>query len=63
MKLIHKTLIISTLSFNLFAQSGEEKHLKNIRQLTFGGNNAEAYFSRNDKFISYQSDNTQWGLQ
>ena len=26
--------------------SGPEPHLKNIRQLTFGGENAEAYFSR-----------------
>ena len=24
-----------------------EKHLRNIRQLTFGGNNAESYFSLN----------------
>jgi len=30
----------------------EEKHLKNIRQLTFGGDNAEAYFSfDNDKLV------------
>ncbi len=31
---------------------GEERHLKNIRQLTFGGQNAEAYFSfAGDKLI------------
>lgn len=40
-----------------------EKHLKNIRQLTFGGNNAEAYFSRDDRYISFQSDNPKWGLE
>jgi TolB protein len=31
-----------------------EKHLANIRQLTFGGQNAEAYFSADDKYLSFQ---------
>ena len=34
-----------------------EKHLKNIKRLTFGGNNAEAYWSFNGKYLSFQSDN------
>ena len=33
---------------------GEEKHLRNVRQLTFGGQNAEAYFSADDKMLSFQ---------
>lgn len=33
-----------------------EVHLRNIRQLTFGGNNAEAYFSFDDKQLTFQSD-------
>ena len=33
----------------------EEKHLRNIRQLTFSGENAEAYFSADDKMITFQS--------
>lgn len=33
---------------------GEERHLRNIRQLTFGGNNAEAYFSRSGKQVIFQ---------
>jgi len=33
-----------------------EAHLKNIRQLTFGGNNAEAYWSFDNKQIIFQSD-------
>ncbi len=33
---------------------GEETHLSNVRQLTFGGDNAEAYFSFNGKMITYQ---------
>lgn len=60
--MLKKLLLLSFVSLAALAQQ-EEKHLKNIRQLTFGGNNAEAYFSRDDKQISYQSDNTQWGLQ
>jgi len=31
-----------------------ERHLHNIRQLTFGGNNAEAYFSRSGKQLIFQ---------
>ncbi len=41
----------------------EEKHFKNVRQLTFGGDNAEAYWSFDGKMISFQSNNKQWGLQ
>ena len=33
----------------------EEKHLRNIRQLTFGGENAEAYFSSDGKKLILQS--------
>ncbi len=36
-----------------------EVHLRNIRQLTFGGNNAEAYWSSNDSLVVFQSD---WSL-
>lgn len=32
-----------------------ERHLKDIRQLTFGGENAEAYFSPDGKKLIYQS--------
>jgi len=32
-----------------------EKHLKNVKQLTFGGLNAEAYFSFDDKKLVFQS--------
>lgn len=31
-----------------------ERHLRNIRQLTFGGNNAESYFSRSGKLLIFQ---------
>jgi TolB protein len=33
----------------------QEKHLRNVHQLTFGGQNAEAYFSPDGKKLIYQS--------
>ncbi|MDX9905873.1 MAG: hypothetical protein RBS55_04705 [Bacteroidales bacterium] len=41
----------------------DEKHLANLRQLTFGGDNAEAYFSFDDKRIAFQSNNPAWNLE
>ncbi len=40
----------------------EEKHLRNLRQLTFGGDNAEAYWSFDGTRVSFQSNNAKWGL-
>lgn len=34
----------------------QEKHLRNLRQLTFGGDNAEAYFSPDGKWLTFQSN-------
>lgn len=34
-----------------------ERHLRNVRQLTFGGENAEAYFSFDGRQLVYQSTN------
>lgn len=31
-----------------------EKHLRNVRQLTFGGQNAEAYFSADNRYLIFQ---------
>lgn len=44
-------------------ETSGEKHLANIRQLTFGGNNAEAYFSFDGKKLVFQSENPAWGLK
>ncbi len=41
----------------------QEKHLKNVKQLTFGGDNAEAYWSFDDAKLVFQSNNPAWGLQ
>lgn len=40
----------------------EEKYLKNITQLTFGGDNAEAYFNLKGDQLCFQSNNSRWGL-
>ena len=48
-------------SFGLHAQN--EKHLKNIRQLTFGGDNAEAYWSFDSKKLIFQSNFKKWNVQ
>lgn len=37
-----------------------ERHLKNVRQLTYGGDNAEAYFSPDGKRLAFQSNYKQW---
>ena len=41
----------------------QEKHLKNVRQLTFGGDNAEAYFSFDNKQLVFQAHNKAWGTE
>ncbi len=48
------------ISFQLSAQT--EKHFKKITQLTFGGDNAEAYFSPDGEKFCFQSNNKKWGL-
>src|SRR5690349_14084315 len=40
----------------------EEKHFKNLSQLTFGGDNAEAYWSFDNSKLTFQSNNPAWGL-
>lgn len=48
-------LILTTVSF------AQEKHLKNVTKLTFGGDNAEAYFSPNGKLLTMQVTNKTIG--
>ena len=42
-------------------KSGAEKHLANIKQLTFGGENAEAYFSSDGSRLIFQSTRAGYG--
>lgn len=39
----------------------QEKHFKNLKQITFGANNAEAYWSFDGSMLTFQSDNKAWG--
>jgi len=39
----------------------EEHHLRNMRQLTFGGDNAEAYWSFGSDKLVFQATNPAWG--
>lgn len=48
--------------FILALVAQKETHLKNIKQLTFGGDNAEAYWSFDSKKLSFQSNNKKWNL-
>jgi len=41
----------------------QEVHLKNVRQLTWGGNNAEAYWSFGGDQLIFQSDFKEWGVE
>ena len=40
-----------------------ETHLANIKQLTFGGDNAEAYWSFDDSKLVFQAKNEKWGVE
>lgn len=40
----------------------DEKHFKSLKQITFGGDNAEAYWSFDDKQLVFQSNNSNWNV-
>ena len=40
-----------------------ESHIKNVRMLTKGGDNAEAYFSFNNSMAVFQSNYREWGVE
>jgi TolB protein len=60
MKNIFYFLILFSLTG--FAQTQENTHLKNIKQLTYGGDNAEAYFSFDSKWLTCQVTNPKWNI-
>jgi TolB protein len=41
----------------------QEVHLKNVTQLTWGGNNAEAYWSFDGQSLVFQSDFSDWNVE
>jgi len=61
MKLPLTLLVMLGISISAFSQT--ESHLINLKQLTYGGDNAEAYWSNDGKNLSFQSNNKSWGLK
>lgn len=53
--------LVLCLGYSVNAQRNEP-HLQNIKQLTFGGDNAEAYFNYNNKFLTCQITNAKKGI-
>ncbi|MEZ4853338.1 M20/M25/M40 family metallo-hydrolase [Flavobacterium sp.] len=58
-----KQIFTFLLTLTILGSFAQEKNLKNIKQLTFGGDNAEAYFSPNGKSLTLQITNPQFGIQ
>lgn len=58
MQKVYMSWAIVLLSLTAFSQ---ETHLKNITKLTFGGDNAEAYFSPNGSMLTLQVTNKELG--
>ena len=40
----------------------DEVHFKSLKQINFGGDNAEAYWSFDDKQLVFQSNNKDWNV-
>lgn len=57
-----------TISGNIYSQTKknlaypDERHFRNMQQLTFGGDNAEAYFGFDNKHVTFQRTAPQDGL-
>jgi Tol biopolymer transport system component len=67
-KSVLSSILLCLLIQFSFAQEGtvqypQENHLSNVRQLTFGGDNAEAYWSFDGKKLVFQSNNPAWELK
>src|SRR5919112_3977949 len=53
---ITKNAVVDTLHYP------EEKHFKNVQQLTFGGDNAEAYWSPDGQSLVFQQTSIKDGV-
>ena len=58
----HSTTHHTPLAFKDTILYPDENHFSNIQQLTFGGDNAEAYWSYDGKYIIFQRTNVKEGL-
>lgn len=60
------SVLLGAISTTALAQTDslrfeKESHFKNVRQFTFKGENAEAYWSFDSKSVVFQSTNPEWG--
>ena len=63
LSLWHKSPQVETMDHDLWESTyPKETHLKNIRQLTFGGDNAEAYWAFGGNALVYQTTQPQAGI-
>jgi Tol biopolymer transport system component len=60
-KPLFRALVALVVLFSATNLMATEPHLQNIRQLTFGGDNAEAYFSPDGTKLAFQSNFKGWG--
>lgn len=61
-KITDTTFVNTEVEHDTLRNAETEKHLKNVKQLTFGGDNAEAYFSFDNKMLTMQITNPAWNL-
>jgi len=61
--IVFATALYASAQYPGIVQYPQEKHLKNVRQLTNGGDNAEAYFSFDSKKITFQATNPAWNTK
>ncbi|MAZ93498.1 MAG: hypothetical protein CMF58_03695 [Lentimicrobiaceae bacterium] len=59
----HDSVSKSNNLFDTTIHYASEIHLANVKQLTNGGDNAEAYFSFNDSMIVFQAKVPKWGSE
>ncbi|MBL0334937.1 MAG: PD40 domain-containing protein [Chitinophagaceae bacterium] len=58
----HAPVTSKAVTYNDTIQYPEESHFRNVQQLTFGGDNAEAYFSFDGQWIIFQRTNPKEGI-
>ena len=59
---ILKANVVGSSIYNDTVHFPGETHFANIQQLTFGGDNAEAYFSFDGKYLVFQKSNPKEGI-
>jgi TolB protein len=67
--LLFHCMVLMSFNSNIFAfidtdslRYEEEVNLKNVKQLTFGGDNAEAYFNSDGTKLVFQAANPSWNV-